>query len=128
MLDALPSNELEILGHHSDLQDRIHEIVSMSVDKLTDTLTKDFDLIVSQYGTGEVWIDVEKLEDAVPDWLDTRHFGWYIFTSELIEFCRDFLMSEVRTNIYIRYLEHKQSLENTQSATRLLGDGFGNYI
>ncbi len=125
ILDALPTKELGILEHHPDLQDRIHEIVNMPVGDLTDALTKNFDLIVSQYGTGEVMIDIEKLEDAVPDWLDTRHFGWYILTSELIEFCRDFLMGEVRTNIYIRHLEYKQSLEDTQ--TRLLGPGYGNY-
>lgn len=127
ILDALPTKELEILEHHPDLQDRIHEIVNMPVDDLTDALTKNFDLIVSQYGTGEVMIDIEKLEDAVPDWLETRHIGWYILISELIGFCRDFLMGEVRTNIYIRYLEYKQSLEDTHSATILLGPGYGNY-
>lgn len=130
LLKILPSNELRIIRKHKDLIDRVKAIVNTPVKELVDEIESQFGLVVNRFGAGEIWIDNEGLADAVPSWVDSYHFGWYTDTDKLSSFCREFLLQEVRTNIYIRYLEFKSlKLEEKAraKATQVVGV-YGNYL
>jgi len=123
MLQALPVNELVVLQKNEDLLERCVEIADMDVRELAPLLRDEYSIELAEFGNGEMWADTGGLDDAVPEWMEgrTRHCGWYIETAKLLEFGQEFLMQEVRVNIYSRYLEHKSEKSGSDS-------GYGNYL
>jgi len=111
LLDGLSAKEVIILRKHQDLMDKVMGICKMTQIQVEAELREEFNLEIDTYNSHDCWISTEKLEDAIPDWFATNHCGWFKgnHDDEFMEWARDFLMQEVRTNIWIRYLEHKKN-------------------
>ncbi len=125
LLLELPVNELVVLQKNEDLLKRIQDIATMDTARLMRALREDFSLNLTVFSNGEMWIDIDKLEPAEPKWLCTRHSGWYVAVDEFLKFGRNFLLGEVRMNIYLRYLEHKS--EKEERKVDLQGEDYGCY-
>lgn len=122
LLDGLSAKEVIILRKHSDLIDQVRDIVKMTSIQLQAELREEYNLEIDQYHSNDVWVSTEKLEDAIPDWFTTSHCGWFKNSrdGEFEDWARNFLMQEVRMNIWIRYLEHKKNPKPTP--------GYGMYL
>ncbi len=110
LLDGLSLRELVVLREHDDLMERASEIAKMSETTLLETIERDYDLEPQTWQTGEVWVGTEQIEDRIPSWFKSQHCGWYLSFSdgEFDVWARNFLMQEVRINIWIRYLEDQK--------------------
>ena len=116
LLDGLSSKELEILQKNPDLITRVLEVTKMTEVQVLAELREEYDLEVDSFQTGEYWIGTEKVEDAIPDWFKSSHCGWFLNDTDaggLVEWAKSFLMQAVRANLWMRYLEHKESLGNS---------------
>lgn len=124
LLDGLSDKELRILWRYPDLIEKVREIVKMPLVQIVAELQEEFSLEIEQYPTDNVWISTEKLEDAIPDWFTSSHCGWFTGTGdpEFLNWARDFLMQEVRINLWIKYLEYKKDF-----GKGWIGSG-GNYV
>ena len=113
LLNGLSVKEIQILKRHPDLIAKVHEITKFTQVQISAELREEYDLEVDEYLTRDQWIGTEKLEECLPDWFTSVHCGWYISShdNEFEEWGRNFLMQEVRMNIWLRYLEHKKNPE-----------------
>jgi len=109
LLAGLSVQELSILRKYPELQDDAKEIAHLTLDKALWELSEEYDLEIDEYNSQDMFISVEKLEDAVPDWFETSHCGWYKGKDkdELLNWAKELLMQEVRINIWIKYCEYK---------------------
>jgi len=123
LLDGLSTKEILIMRKHPELLGRVQEICKMTDVQIIAELEDEYDLEIDQYNSENKWVCTEKLEDAIPDWFSTSHCGWFkdARNGEFEEWARDFLMQEVRINIWIKYLEHKKNPKPW------MGSG-GNYV
>jgi hypothetical protein len=110
LLDGMSTKEILILKKHPDLIDKVKDITKMTLLQLLAELKDEFNLEVDQYNSNDQWISTENLEDAIPEWFTTNHCGWFKDSrdDEFLDWARNFLMQEVRINIWLRYLEHKK--------------------
>lgn len=110
LLDGLSTKELRILRKHEDLCDRISEITKLTDKALLETLKGDHKLVVENYHDGGIWVGTDPLLGNFPAWHKSTHCGWYLTAKggEYEDWARNFLMQEVRINIWIRYMEHKK--------------------
>jgi len=108
LLQGLPAHELVVLQKNEDLLGRVQEFAEINVCQITQILQSDFGLDVKLFNNGEMWIDTDNLEDAVPSWFRTEHIGWYLKTEDLLKFGQGLLLDELRMNIYLRYLESRR--------------------
>lgn len=113
LLRNLSYKELSILHKNPDLQRRVHDIARHTRPQLLHALSKDFGLTVSDCMTGDYFVGQEQaLSDLIPEWLNPLNFGFWVPGGVedvcFIKWARNFLMMEVRTNLWIRYLEHKR--------------------
>ena len=115
LLDGLSTKEILILKKHPDLISWVQEITRMTTVQIIAELQDGFNLEVDEYPTGDLWVNTEKLESFIPDWFTTSHCGWYkdARNGEFEEWAKNFLMQEVRINIWLRYLEHKEDENDT---------------
>lgn len=129
MLGSLSNREIKILQKHPDLCTRIREIIKMNIAHLIRELKENFDLHIRQAGKQGIFIDIDKLEDRLPDWYQGGHTGWVksLQSGEFKEWAREFLLQEVRINIWTRYIEHKKN-SPTRSAYDYVYDPSGPYI
>ncbi len=111
LLNGLAAEELGILRKNPELRDRVREITKMTTVQLEAELREEYNLEIDQYNSQDVWISTEKLDDAIPDWFTTSHCGWYTDSrnGEFMVWARDFLMQEVRINLWIRDMEDKKN-------------------
>ncbi len=126
LLQILPAQELAVIKTNTDLLERIQEIAEIDVVEMLQILQSDFSLDVKPFSNGEMWLGTDNLDDAVPDWFYTQHIGWYLDAADLLKFGQDFLMGEVRMNIYLRYLE--QQAEKVAKEAAASSRGVGQYI
>ncbi len=104
LLNGLSTREIRILRGHPDLVDTVQGIIKMTSVQLLAEL-KEYKLEVDQYPTQDMWISLENLEECIPDWFSTNHYGWFVGSGDNFqEWARNFLMQEVRINIWVRYL------------------------
>jgi len=111
LLNGLAAEEIIILRKHPDLRDSVREITKMTTVQLQAELQGEYNLEIDQYSSQDVWISTEKLDDAIPDWFETCHCGWWVPSQGegFMQWARDFLMQEVRINIWIRDMEDKKN-------------------
>ncbi len=107
LLDGLSTKEIITLRKHKDLIDRVYEIVRMEEPAILRELQEEHLLDLDLYQNGDVWIGTEQLEGSIPAWFETSHCGWFMNREggEFVGWAKQFLMQEVRINIWIRYLE-----------------------
>jgi hypothetical protein len=126
LLNTLSGRELRILHKNRDLLERIVEIAQINGIALWSELHDRFDIevILCSSGTGDYWantsVDRDKsLPKEFKEWYKaTGHTGWYLGTQvEFNMWARDLLLQEVRTNLMIRYIEHKRSEKKKRKAT-----------
>ena len=117
LLSTLSTKELGILQKHDDLIEKVKGITKMTQIQLLQELEDEYDLEVDQYNIENMWLSTEKLEDAIPDWFSTSHCGWFkdVRDGEFTDWAREFLMQEVRINIWIRYQEYKKDHKENPS-------------
>jgi hypothetical protein len=112
LLCKLPLKELDILVKHMDILERVKNIAKMSSLHLDHLMTSQYGLKVDAWSDGDYYLGVTNIEDRAPRWWHSDHIGWTFHTGDTAQFCawaRDFLMQEVRINIWIRYFEHKKA-------------------
>lgn len=115
LLDPLPIRQLRILKKNDDLVERTTEICKMTKMGLLIELRDKYGFEITNCQNGDVWIDGDASNDGLtPDWIEQGQLpfaGWYMkFNGEDNEFepwARNMLFQEVRTNMWIRYMEHK---------------------
>ncbi len=107
LLDGLSTRELQVLRDHDDIVDQALEISKMSGGQLLEIIKEDYNLNPEKCHTGDVWIGTDQLEDRIPEWFKSQHCGWYMSFCEgqFDTWARNFLMQEVRINIWMRHLE-----------------------
>jgi hypothetical protein len=110
LLSCLSTKELRILHKHDDLISKVRGITKMTKVQLLQELEDEYELEVDKYTIDDMWLSCEKLEDAIPDWFSTSHCGWSASEKdgEFVAWAREFLMQEVRINLWIRYQEYKK--------------------
>lgn len=110
LLEGLSTREIIVLRKHTELIDRVREIANMNEPLILQELTEEYKLDVDLYQNGDIWIGTEQLEDSIPDWFETSHCGWFMNREEgeFLEWAKQFLMQEVRINIWTKYLEHQK--------------------
>ena len=115
LLDDFSTKELTILKKHSDLLDKVRWISKLNLVQILAELKDEYDLEIDTYHNGDYFISTEKLEDAIPDWFQSNHCGWFKGPAEFEVWARSLLVQEVRINIWIRYCEHKKNPKSTPS-------------
>lgn len=113
LLDTLTNKELRILRKHADLRARVLHISKMDTLQIFEELKDVFDLDIEFFNNHDVWISTERVEDAIPEWFDSHHYGWFRSqtSGEFSEWAKNFLLQEVKINIWVRYMEHKKNEE-----------------
>lgn len=117
LLQKLSSKELEILLHHDDLLDRIKEIAKMPKEELDQALRTNYKLKVDSWWAGDVLICASEEASKPPSWWQDLHIGWVFDANDTDELCawaRDFLLQEVKINLWMRYIEHKKSKQKAK--------------
>ena len=114
LLKTLTSKELKILRNYEDLGDRVLAISKMDSQELIDELRDVHDLDIEFHGAFDIWISTEHVEDALPEWFSSEHYGWFRSQKEdeFLKWAKNFLLQEVRINIWIRYMEYKKDNPN----------------
>ncbi len=115
LLDQLGVKELKILKRHDDLIERVVEICKMTKMALLQTIRNNYGFEVQSCNNGDVWIDVDDSVEALsPEWItkgQLPYSGWYLTfngdDNEFVPWARNMLLQEVRTNGWMRYMEHK---------------------
>ena len=115
LLDSLGVKELKILKRHDDLVERVVEICKLSKMGLLKTIRNDYGFDVQNCNNGDVWISVpEETEKLTPEWIEKGQLpycGWYLTfngdDNDFVPWARNMLLQEVRTNGWVRYMEHK---------------------
>jgi len=123
LLNKLADREVRMLRSETDLIERVRQIANYDTSGLLKVLKNDFSLGIEHVaidcsGT-EVFIDIEKLIDIIPDWVDNEHCGW-AFNLGRIQFpvwARQFLMQEVQINLWIRFFENRKRVLATTRGT-----------
>lgn len=116
LTSSLSTKELKILRKHPDLIERVSAISKMNVRELEAELKEEFSLEVEPSSNGDCWISTDALDPYVPEWAKTGHCGWYmgfddtsLLGADFEDWAQNFLLQEVRMNIWLRYMEHKKS-------------------
>jgi hypothetical protein len=112
LLCKLPLKELDILVKHTDILGRVKNIAKMSYFHLEHLVTSQYGLKVDAWGSGDYYLGVTGIDDRAPSWWHSDHVGWIFHLGDTPQFtawARDFLMQEVRINIWMRYLEYKRT-------------------
>jgi hypothetical protein len=152
LLEHLPLRELKVLHKNSDLVDEIIRICKLTKEELVTELRDRRGFSFTSCGNGDLWVDGEPAESLVPKGLSFDGSpggvklpfpGWYLTYldgpeagNEFVPWARNILLSEIRINLWMRYLEHKVSTtsgaENPfkRAATSPSDEdpGYGNYI
>lgn len=111
LLAGLSFQELQILSNHDDLVDMGRKITQFTHAQILAELQEEFGLDIDHFSTNDLWIGTERLDDAIPDWFNSSHCGWFKdrLDGSFLTWAQSFLMQEVRINIWIRYLEYKNT-------------------
>lgn len=118
LLEKLSNKELQILVVHVDLLDRVKTIAKMSELHLDHVIRTEYGFRVDSWGAGDYLLSVSKLEENAPSWWNSQHVGWTFQQNDVAQFCkwaREFLLEEVRINIWMRYIEHKKAALKSQT-------------
>lgn len=113
LLDGISTKELRILHKNQDLIDRVKEISNMTREQLVAAVKDGYGLEVTDCMNGDLWVGTDDLEKVTPAWTKGKlpYGGWYLtFQQQDNDFdpwARYFLMQEVRTYIWSRYMEKK---------------------
>lgn len=112
LLEPLSTKELAILQKHRDLIERAQQIDKMTLNQLVRELENEFGMEVDPLRNGSYFISVDKPLDFLPERMDgPEGGGWDVANpGGFIKWAEDFLMREVRINIWIRYIEYKKKL------------------
>jgi hypothetical protein len=123
LLEKLSMKELKILHKHPDLGKRVMAISKMSPNDIIEELKTTYNLDISLFHNDDVWVSTENIEEAIPEWFDSLHVGWFRSrrTGEFLEWAQDFLLQEVRINIWLRYMEHKKKNQGLQQYAGYMG-------
>lgn len=109
MLKGFTTHELRVLEKHPDLKNKLFELAALTEQEAWGVLEKEYGLKVAWESSDGAWISVEELEERVPDALRNPHCGWYVTDkAELLSLSRELLSQEIRINLQVRYLLHKQ--------------------
>lgn len=112
LLEKLGIKELQVLLKNLDLLDRVKTIAKMSDLHLDHLMRTSYGFKVDNWSGGDFLLGVGDLDQRAPTWWDSQHVGWTFDVGNTVRFCqwaRDFLMQEVRINIWMRYIEHKKA-------------------
>jgi hypothetical protein len=122
LLDTLPTKELRILQKNPDLIAEVRRLTKLTLTQAESVLEKEYDLTIDQWQTQDLVIGTDLLDVAIPKWFTTSHCGWFksAHGGVFLGWAREFLLQEVRINLWIRYLEHK--------AKRTPDVGHGTYL
>lgn len=115
LVKGLSIKELNILRKHSDLLARVRRLSQLNTVQLMAELQEEYDLEIDSYPNGNHFVGSEKLDAAVPSWVQSSPSRWFQDLSEFDTWAQEFLMQEVRINIWIRYCEHKKNPKPTPS-------------
>ena len=113
LLDELPTNELKILEHHPDLIDAIRDLSHGTLSELRSLLENQHKLEIEGTSIDGYYIDTAKLDDYWPEEASPEEVGynsWWIEWKDLLFWMKNFLLEEVRINIFFRYIEYKTKL------------------
>ncbi len=110
LLDGFSGQELRVLRENPDLVSRVKEIAKMSVTQVLTELREEYSLEVDQYEEGSRWINTEKLDGAIPEWFYSDSWGEHVSAreGEFMGWSRNFLVQDVRINIWVRYLQQEK--------------------
>lgn len=113
LLDPFSDKEVAILHKNQDLVDRAKEISCMTREQLLATIKDGYGLEVTDCENGDLWITADALVGVTPAWTKGKlpYGGWYLTfqqsDNDFDPWARHFLMQEVRTYIWSRYMEKK---------------------
>lgn len=135
MVESLSIKELRILNKNPALINRIKWI---SLQKNKEELVKiilDYGLETINCQNGDVWIgNKTELDKFSPSWADDSlpYNGYYFnFDKEFAPWARNFLLQDVRCNIWNKYLEKKLNDRSSKSQKNLTNNAeeyFGLYL
>ena len=133
LLQGFSKKELVVLAKHPDFMTRIREIAQMHIGDVMTELRTSFGLDIEMFSEGGVCISSEGLADAIPEWFSTYHCGWYKDTAggEFLTWARQFIAQEVRINVWIEYLKHKEEIAKAARNSldeAELGEYYGTYV
>jgi len=127
LMSGLSNKELKILQKNSDLVHKLHEISKMDLNTATICLEEDFNLSLEAYIGDSCWIGVEDLEESKPKWINNTHVGWSVEgIKDFQNFALNFMLQEVRINIWMRYYAHKKESKSAKKET--LEHSYGLYM
>lgn len=112
LLEKLNNDELKILVKYPDLLERVKTIAKMSDFCLDHLIRTNYGFRIDSWAAGDYLLSVSELGQRAPDWCQSEHVGWTFHTGDVPQFCkwaRDFLMQEVRINVWMRYIEYKKA-------------------
>jgi hypothetical protein len=114
---SLTLREIGVLRRNKELVEEVQDIAKMTTAELIIELANNYDLEIERLVPGQVigesyWIGIEQLEDAIPEWFSTTHDGWHKFDKDedFSNWAKDFLLQEVRINMWIRLLEQRKKI------------------
>lgn len=141
LLEPLPLKELKILRKNPDLLERVWAICTYTKHGLREHIRDCHAFGIVEGAAGDVWVE-SKIPDAlIPGWISTDledgkvklpFAGWYLTFSRkdnaFEPWARSLLLQEVRTNLWMRYMEHK--LETASGRKNPFDDdiGYGLYL
>ncbi len=142
LLNGLTNKELHILSKNQDLLERIVAITRVSALGLYKVISDRFGFVITTVGQGygDFWADLNNetdnnLPEEFVEWYrKTEHTGWYLSTVDAFgAWAQDLLMQEIRTNLMLRYIEHKRAQKKSRmgAASRAVADiaaGYGLYL
>lgn len=139
LLEKLGDKELAILSKNQDLLERVKEISKMSYLHLNHVIGTQYGLKVDNWSGGDFLLSTAELDQKAPSWWGSTHIGWTFDTGNPPQFCswaRDFLMQEVRINIWMRYIEYKRAalksavpeIDPADILAAAASGGHGNYL
>lgn len=116
ILDEFGISEIMELKKNKDLLARVKVIIGYSQEELLSILKKDYDLEITDCMNYDVYIGLtDEQEQSIPEWAvkGLPSSGWY-FTlhktrdgDNFSSWARDFLLQEVRLELWSRYLKEK---------------------
>jgi len=112
LLEKLSIKEIDILLKHLDLLERVKTIAKMSDMHLDHLISTEYGFRVDSWSDGDYLLSVSELDQRAPNWWQSGHIGWMFEVGNAKQFskwAKDFLMQEVRINIWMRYIEHKKA-------------------
>ena len=108
------TNELKILKKHPDLIQRISNISQLKTGPLKMYLENNYGLEIGEFAAPDsddtdFFIGIEGLQERMPTFDKVKRGGWYVAEKDFVFWAQSFIMSQIRMNVIIRYIEYKRT-------------------